>query len=286
MTVEITQSDWDAVTKERETGEKLPETTPPVETAPEPEASAPAAPETPADPYEGLSDEVRSKLTKFDELAATVPSLVNELREAKGRIGSLQSQWEKARRQAEQPTQTQVAAATQDPEKWAALKKDFPEWGEAITSFVETKLGSLASSPKGPTPEEIEQLVAQRTEAATQELRRQMNESLVSLQHPNWKSEVNTPEFKAWYAVQPADVQALAASDDGLDAVRMLDLFAKNKAKPASEIKDQRQQRLAAAASTTKAGSSGAPVSKAFEDMSPAEQWDYLAREREKRNAA
>lgn len=280
------QSEWDSVQAEREGSQtNPPPETPPAqvdENKPKP-TEAPQTEAKPVDPYEGLHPDVRAKLERFDQLATSQSQLLNELREAKGRIGALQSEWAKSQRvaQAQQPTQAQIAAAAKDPEEWEALKKDFPEWGTAIAKFVDARLGAHAGGQNGPTAEQIEQLVAQRTENATTAVVKQLNESLVTMKHPNWRIEVNTPEFANWARVQSPEVQALANSSNGFDAIRMLDLYAETKARPVAAVKEDRRQKLAAAASTAKQGTA-AVVTKSFEDMSPQEQWDYLARERDK----
>jgi hypothetical protein len=213
-------------------------------------------------------------------MAASQQQLVNELKEAKGRIGALQSEFAKARQAqpAEQPTQKQIAAAQVDPEKWAALKQDFPEWGEGITAYVEARLGQLGGA--GLTSEQVEQLVSQRTEATNAQLEKKFNEALVSVKHKDWRKDVNTPEFANWFQVQTPEVQVLASSKDGFDAIDMLDRFHADKVKPAADVKQERQNKLAAAV-TAKPGAA-AKVTKTFDDMSPAEQWEYLAKERER----
>ena len=270
----IEQSDWDAVAQERETPKPPVQEAPPV-TEEVVQEQPPAQPEP--DPYEGLSEGVKAKLQQFDQLAAQLPDLVNGLKEAKGRIGALQSEWSKAKPQGNAgPSQTQITAAARDPEKWASLKSDFPEWGEGITEYVEARLGQLGGS--GLSAEQIEQMVSQRTGEQTALIERSFNERLVEFKHPGWKSDVNTPEFGQWLAAQPEATKALANSTDPMDAIRMLDGYAAHKAKPVATVKQDRQQRLQQAVTTTRAGQT--PVTKTFDQMSPAEQWDYLASQR------
>lgn len=284
----FTQADWDAVASEQPGAEtpaidenKAPPETPPeqvVETAPQ--QTETASQETaPPDPYANLAPEVQAKLKQFDQVAATMPSLLNELKEAKGRIGALQSQWDKSQRQAgtTAPTQTQVAAAAKDPEKWSALKEQFPEWGDAIGSFVESRLAGLSQNGQGVSQEQIEQLVAQRTEAATAAVVASLNEQLVAVKHPRWKQDINTPDFTSWFQQQPVDVQALAASKDGLDAIRMLDMYAEHKAKPVQVVQAQRQSRLESAVSAPVKGSKTV-VTKSLSDMSLEELWAHEAK--------
>lgn len=272
---------WASVTTERETGVKTdpPETPVPVET----QVEAPAQAVEEVDPYANLHPDVRAKLERFDQLAASLSSLPNQLKEATGRIGKLQSEWDKSRQQAaaEQPNKTQIAEAAKDPDKWASLKKDFPEWGDAISEFVESRMGGAV--PKGATPDEIEQLVAQRTESATAEITRKFNEDLVTVAHRNWRTDVKTEDFGAWHRVQPADVQALASSKDPFDAIRMLDLYAEHKKRPVEQIQAGRQNKLAAAVTTKP--NSGVVATKSVDDMTLAELWAHEAKLREKRAA-
>lgn len=274
-------ADWNAIQQEREGGSAPPETPPetPLETVSEVAPAGQAQEQKPVDPYEGLHPDVRAKLERFDQMATSQQQLINELKEAKGRIGALQSEFAKARQAqpAEQPTQRQIAAAQTDPEKWAALKQDFPEWGEGITAYVESRLNQLGGV--GLTPEQVEQLVAQRTEATTSQLEKKFNEALVSVKHRNWRADVNTEEFANWFKVQAPDVQALANSANGFDAIDMLDRFQADKTRPAADVKQDRQNRLQAAV-TTKPGP--AKVTKTFDDMTPAEQWEYMAKERDR----
>jgi len=281
--LESAAAEWAAVQSEREgpTENAAPAA------AAEPEVKledAPATAEAPkeeVDPYAGFHPDVRAKLERFDQMATAQQQLLNDLKEAKGRIGALQSEFAKSRqaKPAEQPSQAQIAAATVNPEKWESLKKDFPEWGEGITAFVEARLGQLKT---GVEQEAVEQLLAQRTEeTSTQlaQLEKKYNEALVSVKHKDWRKEVNSPEFHAWFQVQAPDVQSLAASPNGLDAIDMLDRFHADRARSPAAVRQERTERLRAAV-TTKPGP--AKVTKTFEEMSPAEQWQYLAQEREK----
>src|SRR5574343_260251 len=130
MQTGIEQSDWDAVAQERENPETT--TQPPAQETPPVQPVEAQPTEKTVDPYEGLHPEVRTKL--------------------KPQPGA-------------GPTQTQITAAAKDPEKWAALKSDFPEWGEGISEYVEARLGQLTGS--GLSAEQIEQLVAQRADEKT-----------------------------------------------------------------------------------------------------------------------
>jgi hypothetical protein len=274
QTPEQAAAEWASVALERETGVAPAATTPeipPSDQVPEaetPAEKAPAQEEHPADPYAGLSADVRKKLERFDDLANQVPSLVQGLQEAKGRIGALQSELAKSK---QAPTAAQVAAA--DPEKWAALKKDFPEWGEGIEARIEQRLGSIAG--QNLTAEQMSEAIAK----AQDDVRKEYQEDLVSIVHANWREDINTDAFGEWFKAQTPETQALSRSTKGLDAIKMLNMFHKAQEKPVVDVKEERKQRLAAAAQAKP----GAPaVTKTFEDMSPAEQWNFMAAERDR----
>lgn len=268
---DTTQADWDAVTAEREGAAVETTTSSAPETLPE-EPKVETITETKTEEPSGLSAAEREQ---FNQLMREFPTLVNELKATKGRVGALQSELAKRQAQpaADAPSSTQVAAAARDPEKWASLKKDFPEWGEGIEAFVEAKVGAL---PKGGglTKEDVEQQVA----AATADLTQNFEKALIGVKHRDWEATVNTDDFGNWLAAQKPEVQALAQSPKGIDAIRMLDLFEEHRKTPVADVRQSRKATLAAAV-TTKPGAA-TPI-KAFEDMSPKEQWDYLAKSRE-----
>lgn len=263
------------------------EQSPPVESS---QASAPdqdpppddstQAPEL-EDPYGSLPQAVREKLAQFDQLASTQAQVLQHLKSAEGRVAAMQRELQvaKAAQQVvapkDAPSQTQIAAAAKNPEKWDNLRKDFPEWGEAIEEFVAAKMGGQADTPRGIDPRLVEAYVAQQAEQTQQQTARLIEEVRLEGRHPTWREDVATPEFQQWMSVQPADTQALAESWLAKDAGRMLDLF---KARNVADIRSERGQRLAAAA-TGRPGSTR--PAKTLDDLSPAELWKYEARKRD-----
>lgn len=272
---DTSQADWDAVAAERDGAPIVTTKDPALETLQEePKVEAAvveAAAEEKTEATPGWSAEQQAQL---DQLMRTFPQLVNELKETKGRVGALQSELAKRQAQpaADTPNSTQVAAAVKDPEKWASLKKDFREWGEGIEAFVDARVGAL---PKGGglTSEDVERQVA----AATAGLTQNFEKAIIGVKHSSWEETVKTDDFGNWLSAQKPEVQVLAQSPKGADAIRMLDLFEEHRKKPVSDVRETRRQTLAAAV-TGKPGAA-API-KAFEDMSPKEQWDYLAKTR------
>lgn len=218
-----------------------------------------------------------------DPVAKRFSALEQQLKRAEGRIAAMQSQQAAAAKKATEqstaaPTQTEQAAAIKDPEKWAALKKEFPEWGEAINDFL------TANLPKGGLTEDQ---VAAQVEARVEAKAAEREAKAIERKHPAWQDTVKTEEFLAWRASQDERINALGASPYAEDAIEMLDLFAKRNEKPAPVVKDvqaERAARLAAAATTQRAGRS-TPTPKDDSELSANEIWRQEANRRAKRRA-
>jgi hypothetical protein len=124
--------------------------------------------------------------------------------------------------------------------------------------------------------------VQQQVDQTKVEMRQAIEEARVDGKYENWKDTVNTLEFTQWFTVQSPEIRSLANSDSARDAIRMLDMFHETKKRSASDIRQERGQRLAAAA-TTRPGQT--PPPKTLDDMSPEELWNYEAAKREKTKA-
>lgn len=271
-----TQAEWDAVRAEVASGDA------PAAKVEEATAVTPAAVAAPAaevvDPYAGLHPDVKAKLDRFDAMLVEQPKLLQALRETQGRVSAMQRDFATRPATAAQPNEAVIAAAAKDPEKWAALKKDFPEWGEGIQSFVDARFEALGKS--GMTPEQIEQVVAQRVGSATEAMAGQFQEMLIETKFPDWRVLVKTPAFGEWFNAQKPEVQALQNSDKGRDVLVVLDLFNESKKQPVAQVRQTRQQVLAAAVQ----GKPVAPAAtKTAADMTPAELWNYEAQLRKAR---
>ena len=179
------------------------------------------------------------------------------------------------------PSQGQIVTAAKNPEKWEQLKQDFPEWAGAMEEYVASQLGSVQSR-QGVDPNQIAAYVQQEVDRTKAEMSRAIEEARIDGKYENWKDTVNTLEFTQWFTVQSPETRALADSTAARDAIRMLDLFHETKKRSASDIKQERGARLAAAA-TTRPGQT--PPPKTLDDMSPEELWDYEAAKREKTKA-
>jgi len=240
------------------------------------------------DPLAGLSDVVRAKLAQIDQLAEANAQLLHHVKTAEGRVAAMQREFQQARvaqqnvAPQEAPSQGQIVNAAKNPEKWEQLKQDFPEWAGAMEEYVASQLGSVRPQSNMLTPEQVTGYVQQQVEQTKTEMRQAFEESRIDDKYDNWKGLVNSLEFTQWFTVQPPEIRALADSTSARDAIRMLDMFHDTKKRSASDIRQERSQRLSAAA-TTRPGQT--PPPKTMDDMSPEELWNYEAAKREKTKA-
>ena len=234
--------------------------------------------EQPEDPLAGLSPTVRAKLAQIDELAQANAQLLHHVKTTEGRVAAMQREAQQARQAATQeaPSQTAIVSAAKNPEKWDQLKQDFPEWAGAMEEYVASKVGG---QQQGLTPEQVTGYVQQQVAQTRAEMGRLMEEARIEGKYENWRDTVNTTEFAQWFTVQSPDTRALADSSAARDAIKMLDLFNASKSVSATEIRQERGARLAAAA-TTRTGQT--PPPKTLGDMSPVELWNYEAKKRER----
>jgi len=243
-----------------------------------PETPQVIEPELEDDPLAELPPAVRAKLAQIDELAKSNAQLQHHVMSAEGRMAAMQQEANQARQAAmqEAPTQTAIVSAAKNPEKWEQLKQDFPEWAGAMEEFVASKIGN---QQQGLTPQQVAGYVQQQVAQTRAEMGRLMEEARIEGKYENWRDTVNTTEFAQWFTVQSPDTRALADSSAARDAIRMLDMFNSSRSVSATDIKQERGARLAAAA-TTRTGQT--PPPKTLGDMSPTEMWNYEAKKRER----
>ena len=213
-------------------------------------------------------------MDKISGLESMLGQVTQRLRNAEGHIGGLNSQLKQQVQTAQQvtarggeaPTAGEIRAAQANPEKMNALKRDYPEFADAMESALNERLSAL------------EQRLATQQQPARQpgvshaEIANLRSEMAVEVRHPGWKDRVQTPEFVGWLRRQSREVQMLAASDSPQDAVRLLDLHGD----ASTSATSQRTQRLASAAAIPSGRSGSNTRAKAVEDMTPQEYWAYL----------
>lgn len=288
-TEEGQQAVWDDVAKEREAGE--PPSTPTAKPPEEPKAEAPPPEAAPAtDPFEGLSPELKARLAKVDQLEAAIaviPQLQQTLRTAEGRVAAMQREIDVAKNTAkavqDAPSHAQIKAASGDTQKWTSLKQDFPEWADATEQFVRSELAGLTPPPaQSIAPEEVERIVQQRTGETRDQLTRQIEEAKVEGKYENWLEDINSKDFATWLPLQTPELQALASSNKGRDAIKLLDAYKQTVKAPAVDVQQSREEKLAAA--VTNRPNSSAPTGKTVDQMTPKELWDYEAKRAAKRD--
>lgn len=283
------QAEWDAVNKEREAGlppSDVAEDTANTTTAeatneqtPNAEPTAEAAPED--DPYAGLSPALKARLERLETLetqTAQIPQLFQHVKTAEGRVAAIQRELDSAKAAAKAtstgPSQAQIQAAAGSTEKWDSLRTDFPEWAEATEQFVKASLAGLnAKATEGLTPAQVEAMVGDRIASERAATVRAIEEAKVEGKHEDWRQVINTPQFVDWYSKQPADLKALGASENGRDAIRLLDTYRASTAAPAAQVQESRQAKLAAAVNTRPGATT--PAAKTIDQMTPAELWEH-----------
>ena len=272
---------WDQLEAE-EAGGAQPanaDSTNPPEGTPSPAESTDLAPADEADANEGGEEAAptaeQALLDKIAGLESMLGQVTSRLRNAEGHIGGLNSQVKQQLQAAQQvtskggdaPTAGEIRAAQQSPEAMTNLKRDYPEFADAMESALNERLSALeqrlAAQP---------QQVQQQPSIGHEDINRLRSEMAVEVRHPGWQDRVQTPEFNGWLQRQPREVQMLAASESPQDAVRLLDLHSQ----AASSATSQRTQRLSAAAAIPSGRSGSTARAKPVEDMTPEEYWAYL----------
>jgi len=271
------QKIWDQIEAE-ENGRAQPplgdDQDPPAELSAPAESTAPASAEQadatqPGDVAVPTGDQ--NLMDKIAGLESMLTQVTQRLRNAEGHIGGLGSQLKQQQQVAAQvaskggeaPSAGEIRAAQTNAKAMESLKRDYPEFAEAMEAALTEQMQALKAS----MPQQ-----QQQPGVSQDEIYRLRSEMAVEVRHPGWQDRVRTPEFIGWIQRQPREVQLLAASESPQDAVRLLDLHGDSMKSGAT----QRTQRLSAAAAIP-SGRSGANVrQKSVEDMSPQEYWRYL----------
>lgn len=240
-----------------------------------------------SDVLSSLPEDVRQALNAIPSLQKANATMEQNLRAAIGRVAAIQREFDIARKQTPKasevggsdnlPSAADVKDASKSLEKWEQLKKDFPDWAEAI----EERVSNL--KPQQPQrqidPRALAEFVQMRTQQSVTPLLELVESLQVEIAHKGWKEEILSPEFGSWLNGQPADVQALADSPKSSDAIALLDKFKafKSTAPNPQEILRERQQRLNQ--SVTVRGNAANPVkTKRESEMSPEELWELEAK--------
>ena len=275
---ELTPEQAQAAWLEEANARSNPDAAPPAVAAPAPAAAVdePPPPEVP--------DELARALQDVASLKDLVTQLHHTVRSSEGRVGAMQRELQEARAaaqrvQAPAPNEQTARAAAKDPEKWAKLKEDFPEWGEAVEALVDSRQAPAA-------PQVDFAPIEERISGLTTQFQRAIEEAKVFGAHRDWKNVINTPEFVTWHRAQDPQIQALAASAHGEDAITMIDKFKADRQVASDATRNttaERAARLAAAAAPARKPT--APPPKGDSELTPAELWAQEAAQREQSRA-
>lgn len=224
------------------------------------------------------------------EARQTMAGMDQRLRSAEGRVGKMQQEVaaavaaKSAVSPSDQPSQAAIADASKSGEKWEKLKKEFPEWADALEERL-----AQAAKPTEPAPAKTQQPAAtsgddnplsqtvQQQQAVIEQQAETLRELQVEVRHPGWQETVKTPEFGQWLRGQNPDLQMLAGSPQPADAVKLLDAYADFKKGPQPQnVIEDRQRRLANSA-TPGGDRTGAPRQATAE--TPEEVWKQVTKE-------
>lgn len=242
-------------------------------------------------------DDKKADTDVLAQIMEKLDKLSDRQRNVEGHIGglktsqqSMQAAMEAARKTAttEAPTKQEAAKAAEDPEKWKALKKDFPEWAEATEELLKANLATVQPAGKAFDQAAFDAKLEERLKGVTgivkEAVRQEVIDGTLDAIFPGWKDDVKTPKFTEWFKAQPKDVQALAESPGVGDAARMLRLYETAKeADPSSAIEADRKQKLAHGVALPKG--TAPPKTKPLSEMTEKEIWDLEAKKRDEQRA-
>ena len=206
------------------------------------------------DPWKDIHPTVKAQ---FDSVNKVVEQVAKQQRDLQGVLGGINTQLKTALAAAkavkesggEAPTQAQVKAAAASPEKLAAMKEDFPEVAEVL-DMMEKRVAAVEAAKPAVDVETIRtEIRGEFQDKITKaELRAEESRQLarIDAKHPDWEASIRTPEFDAWWTKQPQEIQALSASRQASDVIRVLDAYEthRKKAQADAEAKAKQEARL------------------------------------------
>ena len=153
---------------------------------------------------DGQTDDA-GELEASDPIAELRAEYEAKFRDVYGRFGGMNRQIldltsaETTATGADAPTSEQIQAAAQNSDKFDALKKDFPEWGEALEEQIALVKGQLTEEfSQSSPPVDVDQI---RSDLATEiraEVHVELEKNRVEFSHPGWENTLQTDEFQTW----------------------------------------------------------------------------------------
>lgn len=228
----------------------------------EPEEGAGAADELePGE--EGLGEATDDKPSEEPDLAAQLEEARRAAQEWEHRYKSDSGRFMAAQRALQQPQQLvrdTVSEALKDPEKWTALKEEYPEIAEA----VEARDNVFTERIRQSVLQEIQEPLSRLKQREEKLARKEAEEALAEL-HKDWKAVEASPEFWQWLDQQPFAVQQMQHSDNAADAAYLVGTFKATKQaavqlepadtnNTADKIVEQRKRKLLSAQTVPQKG--------------------------------
>ena len=199
------------------------------DTAPVAPAADPAA--DAEDELAGLPQSVRAKLAAFDQLAA-------RLRNVEGHVGGINSQLKQiAHKPAPQAPAVSDTPAPQGMtgEKWQRLQEDFPEVAEALAEQLQ-QVRQTGAQP-GVSLQDVEQRIDQA--------RRDVQFELIEERHPDWQTELQSADARAWLqTLSPDELHDFRSTERATVVNGYLDRFKahREQAKAAAQTRQNRER--------------------------------------------
>lgn len=245
----------------------------PAETKP----AEPAAPEVTVDPNAELRAQLKAEL--MTELTPT-------LRNLGGQIGGLNRELKNVLAAAKEsaaasasgaPTDKQIAAAVEDPEKWKRLKEEFPEFSEGVAEYVAAHLAATRSQPAQTVdPEALRAQVLQEIAPAIERTRTEARAyARIDLEvGEGWEDTLKSKDFTAWFDKLPGEKKQQYDTDRPADVIACLKEFGTYQS--AAQTRQAKRDRLEAAVQVQSTGTGGPQI--LDDDAAAARGYNRVAR--------
>jgi hypothetical protein len=224
-----------------------------------------------------LPPELQELATQFGDLKGLLETLRRDVASTAGRVGSLQSEMEQARKAAQAvqraPNEQAIKAAFKTPAKWEELKKDFPDWADAMEQFVDAKTAAERAANVG---EERFVALQQQVQKTLDDMRAQsarvQEEVRLTARHPDWVDVVKSEAFTKFREANPKANEVFLKSQSAAESIEVLNQFKAAQRDATRDVSAERQQKLRAAAAPVRRASP--PATRLSDDqLTPEQIW-------------
>lgn len=224
-----------------------------------------------------LSTGIRDLNGRFGGLNQQISTLKTEVATAKAIPASTVASGEDA------PTQKQIEAASKDPEKWKALKSDFPEWGDGIEEFVNQRIADAVSkiAREAPRQDKPPAEAPAPTKPATSEydVRLELETMKTKSAHPDMDDIVKSDSWSVFLAGLPPQMRSLTTSSESRDAIFLLDHYKQTRPKALERVVADRKERLRQSVSPVRTQATPRRSIVSENDMTPQQLFDLYAKQ-------